>query len=368
MFPDIKMQTETELLFASAFNETLDALIITDGSTGKIVKVNKSCCSLFGYTEQELIGNHLNTFFAERSAVNLEVSPQNVNMFGDVLINRILKTKSSGYIPVDMTINTFDNKLSNYVMTTLRDARERLKYEAELIRKNKELNESNISKDKLFSIIAHDLKNPLMALMGLSELMIEDHKEVSDKEVGEMFNTINRLSKETYDLLDNLLNWAQVQTKKLQIDPIEFNLFEMVDRVLNMLNPSAELKKIKLINAVPSDYRLRADENMIKTIIRNLVSNSIKFSFADSSITVKAFIFENMNSIVIEDHGLGMDKNISANLFTPGFIFSQPGTNNEKGTGLGLMLCYEFVKLHDGKINVISEPGKGSQFIVRLPK
>lgn len=362
------MQNETDLLFASAFNETIDALIITDGSTGKIVKVNKSFCNLIGFREQELIGKHLNSFFADRSAVNLEVSPQNVNMFGDVLINRMLKTKSSGYIPVDMTINTFDNNLLNYVMTTLRDARERLKYETELIRKNNELNESNISKDKLFSIIAHDLKNPLMALMGLSELMIEDHKGVSDKEVGEMFNTINRLSKETYDLLDNLLNWAQVQTKKLQIDPVDFNLFDMVARVLEMLGPSAELKKIKLINAVPPDYMLHADENMIKTIIRNLVSNSIKFSFPDSSINVKSFIFENMHSLVVEDHGLGMSETVAANLFIPGFNFSRLGTNNEKGTGLGLMLCYEFVKLHEGKINVISEPGKGSKFIVRLPK
>ena len=362
------MNIEDEFMYEAAFYETVDALIITDGNSGKIVKVNKSCCILLGYKENELIGSQLASFFADRTAGNSVISPQAINMFGNVLTNRMLKIKSGGFIPVDMTINTFDGKMSSFVMTTLRDARERLKYENEILKKNKELKDTNDSKDKLFSIIAHDLKNPLMALMGLSELMIEDFNDVSDETKSEMFNTINRLSKETYDLLDNLLNWAQVQTNKTTIDAREINLCDIVLKVINMLHPSAELKKIKLVNAVPADYVLVADENMIKTIIRNLVSNSIKFSNADSNITIKAMLVEKMNTIIVEDHGLGMEENVAANLFKSVITSSRPGTNNEKGTGLGLMLCYEFVKLHKGDIKVISEPGKGSQFIIRLPK
>lgn len=362
------MQDESNIKYKSAFNETVDALIITDGASGKIIDVNKSCCNLLGFTERELLGRNLSGLFSEKSSVESADSPQKINMFGSVVANRIVKTKSGSFIPVDMTINTFDGNSSSCVMTTLRDARERLKYENEILQKNKELKETNASKDKLFSIIAHDLKNPLTALMGLSELMIEDCSTVPQKDIIGMFNTINQLSKDTYDLLDNLLNWARVQTKKISIDIQQVRLFDVVEKIINTLKPSAELKKITLINSVQPSMIINADENMIKTVIRNLVSNSIKFSNADTKITVDAFEDDKKRTIIVADQGVGMEENFIANLFNPGVQTSTYGTSNEKGTGLGLILCNEFIKLHKGTIKVTSKVGKGSQFYIHLPK
>jgi PAS domain S-box-containing protein len=362
------MQDASNIKYKSAFMDTVDAMIISDGSTGKIIDVNKSCCNLLGFGEYELLGRQLSGFFSEKSQLGFVDPLNNTNMFGGVLSNRIVKNKNGEFIPVDMTINTFEGHESNCIMTTLRDARERMRYENEIILKNKELNESNASKDKLFSIIAHDLKNPLMALMGLSELMADDCKEVPQEETSKMFNTINQLSKETYDLLDNLLNWSRLQTKKIDLDIREIQLRDLVSRVINILKPSAELKKITLINSVARTMKINADENMIKTIIRNFISNSIKFSTADTQITIEAYEDDKNNIIAVSDQGIGMEESYIANLFDPGIKTSQYGTNHEKGTGLGLLLCHEFVKLHKGNIKVTSKVGKGSQFQIQLPR
>jgi two-component system, sensor histidine kinase and response regulator len=362
------MQDVNNIKYKSAFMETVDAMIISDGSTGKIIDVNRACCSLLGFTEYELLGRQLSGFFSEKSQVGFVDPLTNTNMFGGVLSNRIVKNKNGEFIPVDMTINTFEGHDSNCIMTTLRDGRERMRYENEILLKNKELNESNASKDKLFSIIAHDLKNPLMALMGLSELMADDCKEVSQDEISKMFNSINQLSKETYDLLDNLLSWSRVQTKKIDIEIREIQLRDLVSKIINILKPSAELKKISIINSVPKMMRINADENMIKTVIRNFISNSIKFSNANASVTVEAYEDDKNNIVAVTDEGVGMEESYIANLFDPGIKTSQYGTNREKGTGLGLLLCHEFIKLHNGIIKVSSKVGKGSQFQIQLPK
>ena len=128
------------------------------------------------------------------------------------------------------------------------------------------------------------------------------------------------------------------------------------------------MKNVELVNFVPPDYTILADENMIKTIIRNLFSNSIKFSLAHTIVTIRAVEAGTMKNIIVEDQGIGMDESTVAGLFKTKIHASRYGTKNEKGTGLGLLLCYEFIKLHNGDIKVLSEVGKGSKFIVQLPE
>jgi PAS domain S-box-containing protein len=362
------MEKLNDLNYKAAINETVDVIIITDGTTRKIVDVNKSCCHLLGYDKSDLIGNHLSVLFDNESTQTELKVPGDICMYGSVLPNRNLRSKHGELIPVDMTINTLEGEWRSYVMTSFRDTRERLCYENKILSINKELQESNASKDKLFSIIAHDLKNPLMALMGLSEIISEDSGEISPEESIELANTINKLSKDTYDLLDNLLNWANIQTKKISVDKKLINFYIIASKILDTLKPSADLKKINLVNNANKDFSIYADENMIKTILRNLISNSIKFSKADSNITISTMYNDNTKSITVEDEGVGMEESYISNLFKTNVQTSRYGTNNEKGTGLGLLLCYEFVKLHNGDIDIKSQLGKGSKFIIRLPE
>ncbi len=160
--------------YKSVFDETVDAIIITDGSSEKIIDVNKAACELLGCNNEQIIDNHLFNFFEDETLSDLKKTPSQITMYGSVLSDRKIKTKSGQLIPVDLTINTFSDRESNYVMTTLRDVSERIKYENEIVTMNEELSRTNASKDKLFSIIAHDLKNPISALMGLSEMMTSE--------------------------------------------------------------------------------------------------------------------------------------------------------------------------------------------------
>jgi len=354
--------------YRTIFHETVDAVIITNGSSAKIVDVNKACSDMLGYSKAELAGRHIHELFDGENVAPLLQSPQKVKMFGSVLPDKKVKTKSGELLPIDMTINTFTGDSAFYVMTTLRDIRERIKYEQEILSINKELAEANAAKDKLFSIIGHDLRNPMVSLMGISEILATDKNEISEEQASEFINMLSDLSKSTYDLLNNLLSWAQVQTKKIEIDKSEFDLFKLVEKIISLLKPIADIKKVNLVNDVNTGITVYADQNMINTIIRNLISNSIKFSKENSNITVSTLEEDNGWQIVVKDEGVGMEESYAENLFKVDVHTSRHGTNNEKGTGLGLILCYEFAKLNGGDIKVESEVGKGSQFTIQLPK
>jgi PAS domain S-box-containing protein len=361
------MEELDDFQYKFAFNKMVDAIVIIKNSSGNIIDVNKSCCVLLGFEKSELIGEHISGLFDQNGPSEKAKLLQGNFMYGNVLPNSNLKTKEGELIPVDLTISSFAGQADDYAMISLRDTRERVRYENEILIMNEELKEANSSKDKLFSIIGHDLKNPMSALMGLSELMFEDGNEISAEEAKQMANAINQLSKDTYDLLDNLLNWAQVQTKQLNVEKEHVNLYNVTTKILGMLRPSAELKGVELVNLIVPDYIVNADENMIKTIIRNLVSNSIKFSLANTKVSISAIDADRMKNIIIEDQGIGMEQSYVAGLFKTSVHDSRYGTNNEKGTGLGLLICYEFIKHHDGDIKVTSEVGKGSKFVVQLP-
>ncbi|MBU0475945.1 MAG: PAS domain-containing sensor histidine kinase [Bacteroidetes bacterium] len=362
------MKEKKDFSYQAVFNETVDSIFITDGISGKIIDVNNSANELLGYSKDELIGQNLSKILDGGNGSQLPKSPTQFTMFGSVLSNKEIKTKSGEIIHVDMIINTFSDENDNYVFTSLRDVSERIGYENKIISINEELRKSNASKDKFFSIIAHDLKNPISAIIGLSEIVTDKDDIIEERESQEYLEMIKNLSRQTFELLENLLNWSRIQTNNIEVKKDYFDLNKQIDKIINILMPSAELKKISLINGVDENYNVFGDSDMIGTIIRNLVSNSIKFSSQDSNITIYEKSDSNYWYISVSDEGVGMEESYIANLFDIDVHTSRQGTNKEKGTGIGLLLCSEFAKLNGGSIEVNSIINEGTTFTIKLPK
>lgn len=238
---------------------------------------------------------------------------------------------------------------------------------SDLKESEKQLKNNISTKDKLFSIIAHDLKNPFHSILGLSELLIEEMNSCEDADNKRALTHINSSAKSTLILLDNLLNWSITQTGQASIHPEKQCLSTIIQEVFLLLNSSAENKNITLNFLYPEEIIVHADLNMIKTILRNLVSNAIKFTNLNGKINVYALRKDNFIEITVSDNGVGMDEEALNKLFKLETNESTYGTENEKGSGLGLILCKEFVEKHGGKIWVESESGKGSSFKFTLP-
>jgi len=243
----------------------------------------------------------------------------------------------------------------------------RKKYSEEIQSYIKELNEANQTKDKFFSIIAHDLKNPFVTLLGFSEILLSEFKELQSDEVLYFINEMKNTADLSYNLLQNLLQWSRSQTGRIEFSPSVLNFFNLVKQNILLVNQSADKKGILLVNNVPPDLKINADKDMINTIIRNLITNAIKFTKQDGIISVESGLKNESVEISIKDTGVGMNEETIGKLFRLESTHSSMGTNNEAGTGLGLILCKEFVEKHGGKIVVDSELGKGSTFSFCIP-
>jgi signal transduction histidine kinase/ligand-binding sensor domain-containing protein len=233
--------------------------------------------------------------------------------------------------------------------------------------KTAELNELNASKDKFFSIIAHDLKNPFNIIIGFSEMMKESVKLNDSATFYEYAVMINTSANQTLRLLENLLEWANSQRGKLSFIPVPINLKELITEEFVMIEEMAIGKNIELKSLVDDSLTIVADTNMIRTILRNLITNAVKFTHKGGQVMVNAVTYNNQLEVAVSDTGIGMSGETMAKLFRIDGNLSTRGTENEKGTGLGLFLCKEFVEKHNGKIWVESEEGKGSTFKFLLP-
>lgn len=231
-----------------------------------------------------------------------------------------------------------------------------------------ELQRLNAEKDKFFSIIAHDLKSPFGALLGMLELISKDFEMFSDEEIKEISNDLYNSAQGVYKLLENLLEWSRIQRKSIKFNPVHSNIYLVADNILQILYMQAKNKDIHLVNELPEDLKAYCDENMASTIIRNLVSNAIKFTDAGGSVTLSSQEENGMVRISISDTGIGMNEEDLNKLFRIDVHHTTRGTSDEKGTGLGLILCKEFVEINGGEINVNSEVGKGTTFAFTFPR
>ncbi|MBU2492404.1 MAG: tetratricopeptide repeat protein [Bacteroidetes bacterium] len=233
---------------------------------------------------------------------------------------------------------------------------------------HKQLEELNATKDKLFSIIGHDLKNPFGTLINFSEMLIEDYLDLTDEEKITYLKMINEASQTGHEILDNLLQWSKTQSGKLEFAPQTIDLSDIVDANIALLVSGANNKGVEISSTVNGGTTVFADKLMLKTVIRNLLGNAIKFSNKDGSIKISSVVSGNFIEVCISDNGIGMNADTIKKLFNPSVFHSTAGTANEQGTGLGLLLCKEFVERNSGRIWVESEAGKGSDFKFTVPQ
>jgi signal transduction histidine kinase len=225
----------------------------------------------------------------------------------------------------------------------------------------------NIDKDHFMSILAHDLKSPFTALLGLSEILIEGIRKLDIDEIEEIASSINKSAQNSYNLLEDLLLWARTQKGKIPFRPQKWGLKDICRQILNILNPIATAKSIKISYFAACEINVYADKEMLKTVLRNLVTNAIKFSHTGGVINISAEKTDSDITISVSDSGIGISNDNIKKLFSISEVLSTKGTAGETGTGLGLLLCKEFIEKHGGKIWVESEAGEGSDFKFTLP-
>jgi len=237
----------------------------------------------------------------------------------------------------------------------------------DLARKREKLAELNATKDKLFSIIAHDMKSPFNTILGFTELLQESIAKKEEAESGRYAGIIHDSSRKAMDLLQNLLEWSQSQTGRLQIQLNRLNISTLVEEVMTLLKSTADHKNITLLNEIPKEAEVIADHDMTSAIFRNLLSNAIKFSYPEKPVYVTAREKDNTWEISVTDQGTGMEPKDIDKLFRIDQNYSRPGTGNEKGTGLGLLLCNELAEKQGLELKVLSNSGHGSTFTLTLP-
>ena len=244
---------------------------------------------------------------------------------------------------------------------------ERIKAKKALEISEENLKKANLSKDRFFSIISHDLRSPFNALIGFSKILMSRIEELDMVKTKKYINIIHEVSTQTYNLVTNLLDWTLTQTNDIQFNPGEFNLLKLIYETANSQKHLAQLKKIALNVSVDPDIKVFADSNMFATILRNLISNAIKFTSPGGEINVSAVSDSNTTIITVSDTGVGIKPSHLKKLFKSDCLFTSDGTDDEKGAGLGLNLCKELVKKHGGDIWVSSEVGHGTKFYFTIP-
>ncbi|MGE5679381.1 MAG: PAS domain S-box protein [Bacillota bacterium] len=241
-----------------------------------------------------------------------------------------------------------------------KDITERKQYE-------EKLKKLNADKDKFFSIIAHDLKSPFTALLGFSEYLAHYLEELSPDEIRDFAINIHKSANGVFRLIENLLQWSRFQSGRIEFAPLNFDFSDLADILFQLYQASAFKKKLHLEFDLQPDLTAYADKNMIETVLRNLISNAIKFTNTGGKIKLTAHKEDNFIEVNVIDNGVGISAENATKLFKLSEKFSTKGTDHEKGTGLGLMLCKEFVEKNGGSIMVFSRPGEGSRFMFTVP-
>jgi len=234
--------------------------------------------------------------------------------------------------------------------------------------KSKELEEANAAKDKFFSIIAHDLKSPFTGLLGYSEILSEEFDSMEQEEKVKMVGDLRILIKRVYTLIENLLDWSRIQTKRIEITPVVINLSTEVPEILTLLKANARKKQISIFNKISTPILVFADEYSFRSIMQNLVSNAVKFTNPQGVIIVSANEKNDFVEICINDTGIGIDPDLLDKIFTIETRHTTRGTTDETGTGLGLLLCKELAERNGGSITIQSTVGVGTNICVALPR
>ena len=222
-------------------------------------------------------------------------------------------------------------------------------------------------KDKFFSILAHDLRSPFNALLGYMNILNDEFEDLSKEEIKYFIEQAKEVTDNTYKLLLNLLSFSRIQAGRIEFNPKIYKFKDIVDNVINLLKGNILQKEIDIQLAFDDNIEVKADEKMLASVLQNLIGNAIKFSFPNGKIIINAQKDEHQAIIFIKDFGTGMSQQTLEQLFKLDMIVTKQGTNNESGSGLGLLICKEFINKHSGQIWVESELNKGTTFYFTLP-
>ncbi len=369
--------------------------IVMLGHDGKIQFWNPAAEKLFGYTKEESIGRNLHSLIMPEEYLPIhEPAFENYVRTGEGLaigktIELEAKRKDGSLFPVALSISTAILNGKRNSIGVIQDITNRKRSEKEICKLVDELRFQNkvveenasqlaeseaklrdaiIAKDKMFSIIGHDLRGPVGTMSNLLQILKEDFNSSTPKENMEIIDLVTKSAGETYQLLDNLLTWSRTQGSGVMVKKVSNQLSETVNDVVSKLNLIAKSKFIMIFASIDNTYNVLFDMEMLKVIIRNIVSNALKFTDQFGVITICAKEEGDNIILSVTDTGEGMSSKLLDNLFKLGVDNSTRGTAGEKGTGLGLLLCKEFIDKNDGKIWVKSEVGVGTTFYVSLPK
>ncbi|TGK54264.1 PAS domain-containing sensor histidine kinase [Leptospira bouyouniensis] len=372
----IKGQIQDEEKYKSLAENSTDIIWVWNFDLEKFTYVSPSIAQVAGYSIKEASNIHISDTFTKDTYLQ----------FKELLIPRMIDFRNSNMkIPyayeleqlrkdgstIWIEANTVFQKNQNSEIELLgvsRDIDGRKKSEREMNRYFKELQLLNYTKDKFFSIISHDLKGPIGGMNTFIGMILEDMETRSPKRMRNDLNILYQSSGEVYALLENLLTWARSQTNEITFLPENVSVKTVVDTVISYFTFMTENKEIRIQNLIDNDIFVFADENMLETILRNLVSNAIKYSHVGGQVKISAEPIDGNVSIQVEDFGTGITDEIRSTFFQiDAKQKSMPGTLGERGTTLGLILCKEFIEKNHGKIFVQSEVGKGSKFFITLP-
>lgn len=253
------------------------------------------------------------------------------------------------------------------IIGTLIDITERKHAELEIKRMNVELAESNATKDKFFSIIAHDLRSPFNALLGLTQLIANPEENLSLEETRQIAGRVNKLLNSQFDFLQNLLEWSRLQQGRMEFNPVKVNLYQIASKAVDLLMGNILRKELTIINNIDTSLEICADQEMIRSVFLNLISNAVKFTYKNGKITLDALRDHDMVEIAINDTGVGINEEELDKLFQLETIFTKKGTEGEKGTGLGIILCNDMIEKHHGTIEIYSEVNVGTTVKLCLP-
>ena len=359
---------ESERRLQMLFDSLVEGIVTSD-IAGRLIMANPAAARLLNYDSvDELLKVNGFELFSSPTGARELFSQLDEN---DALINidAELKKKDGTFMAVQGSVNLFrDHRTkARIVQTIFTDISERKITEQALRANQEKLREANATKDAFFSIIAHDLKNPFTSILGYTDLLYKEYDNYSDSQKKEFLKNVWRSANNTYRLVENLLQWASTQTDKLAFSPAFFDISTLVNSTLGMMFDIAESKSIHLYSSVEFGTTVYADEDAIATVLRNLVTNAIKFTRPGGTVTIGAEQQHGLLVVHVTDDGIGIaQENLDA-LFRIDVKFKRRGTADEDGSGLGLLLSKELIVRNGGSISVRSAPGEGSTFSFSLP-
>ena len=362
---------ENENLFRSIFSTSPDGILLCD-LDHYIIKASNAAYQMFQFTD-EIIGKmHLSEMIYPDDKniynwfLNSLLEGHSKTVFAEMRV--VLADGNNFWTEQNASLLLDSHNAPKGYIIIIRDISSRKASEAQLIKYTDDLDESNRTKDRLFSIIAHDLRSPISALAATSNILLHESGK-ADMDGGKirMFSHLmNDSTTRTLSLLTNLLDWARLQSDRIVLKPEELNLSDLIIDNIQIGQTVAMEKKIDLQYTTPGDYPLVSDRAIVNTVLRNLISNAIKYTPKNGNIKVFLEKKDQIYQVSVQDNGVGIPADKLDKLFGLDTIQSTPGTANEKGTGLGLVLCKDFVNKIGGDIWVESSPGQGATFSFTL--